>query len=583
MSPSFPPGSRPPEPEPNPSGPHARASGRDVLRATVRGQRRAVVLGALLGAGHQAGEALVPVLIGVVVDRAVTGSDTGALLRWLLVLAVVYAGLALSYRFGAWSGERAAARAEHSLRLALVRRVLHPRGGAEEGRLPGALATVATEDAKRVGAVNLALMFGVSALAGIATCAVVLLRTSVVLGLVVLLGTPVLLWLGHLLGKPLESRSEAEQERAAHASAVAADLVAGLRILKGIGGEPAAVARYRATSRDSLRATLRAARAQAFQSGVVLALTGCLIAAVALVGGRLAAEGSISLGQLVSAVGLALFLLGPLEVLAWANAELAQGRASATRIAEVLSAPPAVTAGRTSLPQPVRGAVRLSGVSHGGLREVDLDIAPGELLGVVATDPAHATALLHCLARRTDPEAGAVELDGVPLRDLDPAELWAALLVADHDADLFEGTVRGNVTAAAPASADPDAAMAAAGVAQVVRALPDGEDTAVSERGRSLSGGQRQRVALARALAADRPVLVVHDPTTAVDTVTEARIAAGLREIRKGRTTVLVTTSPALLAVTDRVVLLDDGRVTDSASHAELIRRHETYRSAVLA
>ena len=84
-------------------------------------------------------------------------------------------------------------------------------------------------------------------------------------------------------------------------------------------------------------------------------------------------------------------------------------------------------------------------------------------------------------------------------------------------------------------------------------------------------------------MAADRPVLVVHDPTTAVDTVTEARIAAGLREIRKGRTTVLVTTSPALLAVTDRVVLLDDGRVTDSASHAELIRRHETYRSAVLA
>ncbi|MCX5001334.1 ABC transporter ATP-binding protein/permease [Streptomyces sp. NBC_00638] len=561
----------------------ANPSGRSVLRDSVEGQRGRVALGTLCASGHQIGEALVPALIGVVIDRAVTKSDTGALVLWLAVLAAVYAGLALSFRVGAWSGELAAVRAEHALRVTLVRRVLDPGGGAEKGRLPGALANIATEDAKRVGAVNMALTLGISSLVGIATCAVVLLRTSVTLGLVVLVGTPVLLWLGHLLSKPLESRSEAEQERAAHASAIAADLVTGLRILKGIGGESTAIERYRATSRDSLRATLRAARAQAFQSGMVLALTGCLIAAVALVGGRLAAQGTISLGQLVSAVGLALFLLGPLEVLAWVNAELAQGRASAARIAEVLATAPAVTAGGRPLPQPVRGAVRLNGLSHGGLHGVDLDIAPGELLGVVATDPAHAADLLRCLSRQTDPDAGSVELDGVSLRDLDPAEVRTAILVAEHDADLFEGTLRGNVTAAAPGSAAPEPAMTAAGVTQVSATLPDGEHTAVSERGRSLSGGQRQRVALARALAADRPVLVIHDPTTAVDTVTEARIASGIREIRKGRTTVLVTTSPALLSVTDRVLLIDGGRVTDTAPHAELVRRHEVYRSAVLA
>ncbi|MEW1925685.1 ABC transporter ATP-binding protein [Streptomyces sp. NPDC088360] len=558
-------------------------SGRDVLKKSVRGQRRDVAVGSVLGSGHQIGEALVPVLIGVAIDQAVTDSDTGALLVCLGVLAVGYVALALSFRFGAMAGERAAARAEHTLRISLVRRILDPGGGAEEGRLPGALANIATEDAKRVGAVNMALMAGISALMGILTCAVVLLRMSLTLGLVVLLGTPVLLWLGHLLSKPLESRSEAEQERAAHASAVAADLVTGLRILKGIGGESAAIARYRTTSRDSLGATLKAARAQAFQSGVVLALTGCLIAAVALVGGRLAAQGNISLGELVSAVGLALFLIGPLETLAWVNAELAQGRASAGRIAEVVATAPAVTAGDRSLPQPVRGAVRLDGVRHGGLHGVDLDVAPGELLGIVATDPAHATDLLRCLARRTDPDTGTVTLDGISLRDLDPAELRTAMLVADHDADLFAGTVRENVTAAAPDGTDPEQAMAAAGVAQVAQTLPDGEDTPVGERGHALSGGQRQRVALARALAAERPVLVVHDPTTAVDAVTEARIAAGLREIRKGRTTVLVTTSPALLSVTDRVVLLDEGRVTDSAPHADLIQRHEAYRTAVLA
>ncbi|MGW4643597.1 ABC transporter ATP-binding protein [Sphaerisporangium sp. NPDC004334] len=562
------------------------APGRAVLLRAIRGQRRDLALGSVLGAGHQAGEALVPVLIGVVIDQAVAGGDAGALLGWLAVLAVVYVGLSFGFRFGARAGERAAERSAHALRVELVRRVLDPGGGAENGRLPGTLATIATEDAKRVGAVAMAVMIGISALTGLLVGAVVLLRISVPLGLTVLAGTPVLLWLGHLLGKPLERRSEAEQERAAHASGVATDLVTGLRVLKGIGAESAAVARYRRASRDSLAATLRAARAEALQNGMVLTLTGCLIAVVALTGGRLALQGDISLGQLVSAVGLALFLLGPLEVFSYVNADVAQGRASAARIAEVLSAPPQVTSGGARPARPVRGAVRLRGVSHGGLRQVDLDVAPGEVLGVAATDPADATALLRCLGRRSDPDSGVIELDGVPLNEFDPADLRMAVLVADHDAELFEGTLHDNVGAAAPGDAGSGRiarALAAAGADEIVRALPLGGDTAVGERGSSLSGGQRQRVALARALAAERPVLVLHDPTTAVDAVTESRVAAGIREFRRGRTTILVTTSPALLAVTDRVILLDDGQVTDTAPHAELVRRHAAYRTAVLA
>ena len=309
-----------------------------------------------------------------------------------------------------------------------------------------------------------------------------------------------LLWLGHLLSKPLERRSEAEQERAAHASGVAADLVAGLRVLKGIGAEDAAVDRYRRTSRGSLVATLRAARAEALQNGMVLALTGCFIAVVALVGGRLAVQGDISLGQLVSAVGLALFLLGPLEVFAWVNADLAQGRASAARIAEVLATPPAVTLGGGRLPRPVRGEVRLRGVSHGGLHEIDLDVAPGELLGVAATDPADAAALLRCLSRQADPESGVVELDGVSLRELDPADLRLAVLVAEHDADLFEGTLWDNVGAAAPESADPGPAMAAAGADEIVRAMPRGGDT----RSRAGAG---TRCPVGSASASPSPVL----------------------------------------------------------------------------
>jgi putative ABC transport system ATP-binding protein len=576
--------------------------GRNVLWRAVGGQRRDVVVGAVLGMGHQTGEALVPVLIGLAIERGVVDGDVPGLLLWLTVLAAVYVGLSFSFRFSARAGERAAVTAAHHLRTELVGRVLAPEGGAEEGRLPGELTNIATEDAKRVGAVAMALIVAFAATAGLVVGAIALLRVSLALGLLVLLGTPLLLWLGHLLSKPLERRSETEQERAAQASGVAADLVAGLRVLKGIGAEQAAVARYRRVSQDSLAATLRAARAEAWQNGVVTILTGAFIALVALVGGRLAARGDIGLGELVSSVGLALFLVGPLGEFAWVNAELAQGRASAARIAHVLDAPADVSetpsAGALTR-DAVEGRLTLRSLTYATLRGLDLDIAPGETVGIATTDPADAFALLRVLGRRVDPDEGAVELDGTALTALGLADVRAAILVAEHDADLFEGTVLDNVTAAAVATAPAAAAtapsagatpvaprvtavLAASGTDEVARALPDGLDTAVTARGRSLSGGQRQRVALARALVADAPVLVVHEPATAVDAVTETRIAAGIRDVRGGRTTLLVTNSPALLAVTDRAVLLRDGRVTATGDHERLVHECADYRTAVL-
>jgi putative ABC transport system ATP-binding protein len=533
---------------------------------------------------HQACEALVPVVIGLVIDEAVATGSAGALLRWLLVLAGLFLVLSTCYRTSARITEAAAQHAAHRIRLGLGARVLDPRGGADAGRLPGVLTAVATGDAQRVGGVAAALPYALAALAGLVVSAVALLRVSVPLGLLVLLGVPPLLWLGHLISRPLERRSEAEQEHAAHASGVAADLVAGLRVLKGIGAEQAAVSRYRVTSRHSLSAALRAARSRAWHDGAVLALTGVFIVVIALVGAHLAMRGTISVGELVAAVGLAQFLLGPFQLLGYVNGEFAQGRASAARVAEVLASPYAVAPGTAELPDRVTGELRLRGVTQGVLRGVDLRIAPGSLLGVVARDPAAASDLLLCLGRELDPGEGVVELDGIPLTELDPAGVRRAILVAPHDADLFEESLLDNVRAGTGRSrAELGPALAAATADEVAGVLPEGVDTVLTERGRSLSGGQRQRVALARALAADPPVLVVHDPTTAVDTVTESRIAARLRDLRQGRTTVLVTTSPALLAGTDRVVLLDGGAIAADGSHRELVADHAAYRSVVLA
>nr|WP_211176705.1 ABC transporter ATP-binding protein [Pseudonocardia acidicola] len=553
------------------------------MRGSIRGQRRHVGVASLLFIGHQTGEALVPVLVGVVIDEAVTTGDPRALAFWLVVLGVDFAVLSLSYRYGARRSWLADVRADQRLRLRLAERVLDPRGGAEAGRLPGSLATIAVADAKRVGIVNFALPLGLAAVAALGVAAIALLRISLPLGLLILLGTPPLLYAVHLLGKPVERRSGPEQERAAQASGIAADLVAGVRVLKGIGAEPAAVRRYERTSQVALAATLRATGAQAWYQGAVLAANGIFLAVVALAGGRLAAQGAISVGELVAAVGLAQFLLTPLSIFGWVNGRFAQARASAARIAEVLTSAPAVTAGGRPVPDAVPGAVRLRALTHGSLTGLDLDVPAGELLGVVATDPADAVALLACLGREADPDDGAVELDGVALTEFTPEQARRAVLVAAHDAELFSGTVRDNVLAAAGPGADLEPAMAAAQADQVADALPAGRDTEISEQGRSLSGGQRQRVALARALAANAPVLVLHDPTTAVDTVTEARIAAGLRDVRRGRTTIVLTTSPALLAVTDRVVVLDDGRVIAQGRHSDLLHADTHYRKTVLA
>jgi putative ABC transport system ATP-binding protein len=556
--------------------------GRRLLRESIGAFRRDVVGAAVLFSGHQTGEALVPVLVGVVIDEAVRTGDPVALAGWLVVLGLDFAALSFSYRWGARRAWRADIRADQRLRLALARRVLDPRGGAEADRLPGALASVATSDTKRVGIASFALPLGIAAGAALVVATVSLVLISIPLGLLIMLGLPPLLYLVELLGRPIERRSEPEQEQSARALGVAADLVAGIRVLKGIGAEPVAASRYAAINRDALAATLRATTAQAWYQGAVLAANGLFLALVALIGGRLAATGQISVGGLVAAVGLAQFLVGPLETIGWLGGRLAQARASATRVADVLATAPAIRDGHRSTPPDGPGGLRVRALSHGPLRGLDLDVAPGELVGVVAPDPATSAALMACLGREVDAPDGVVELDGVPLGDYPPDVARRAVVVAAHDAGLFAGTVTDNVRAGAPAGRDLAPALAAARADQVSEVLPAGSDTLVAEQGRSLSGGQRQRVVLARALATQAPVLVLHDPTTALDPVTEAHIASGLREVRRGRTTVVLTSSPALLAVTDRVLLLLDGRVAAGGTHIRLQERAD-YRAAVLA
>lgn len=503
-----------------------------LWRAFARNRGR-VVGGSLLTGVHQACEAFVPIVMGLIVDRAVATGDLGRLGLWVGVLAGLFLVLTSTYRMGARLLMRAIADEAHRLRLEVAAKVLDPWTEVRTGDV----LTISATDAETTSYLldYLPRIFG--ALVATVVSAVGLCLISVPLGLVVLVGTPLVLVALQRAAPRITSRVAERQEVAGRASSLATDLVTGLRPLRGIGAQEAAARRYRDVSRQALTATLLAARTQGrFQiaSTTVSTLLAC---GIAILAGWFALSGRITAGELVTVIGLAGFLSEPFGTLSAAPGWIASARASADRIASVLALRPAVVPSAGNPLPPVSG----------------------QCVGVVVeTDASEVISLFD---------------DGSP-----------DVLVAPHDAELFTGTIRENLLLADEAGLGD--VLRASAADDVVAAHPDGLDHSIADRGAALSGGQRQRLALARALLARPRLLVLHDPTTAVDAVTEHAIARGIRDLRHGPGsefgTLLVTTSPALLAVTDRVFVVRDGAIVATGTHASLAAADPGYRAAVL-
>lgn len=539
---------------------------------------------------HQVSEALVPATIGAAVDNAIEPNDAGALLWWLGALAVVFVVLALSWRFGILATERSFNYGSHDLRQLVVERTLHPRGMAAR-RAPGEIVAIASSDADRVAGLSWLISGGLAAAAGVLTSAVTLLLISVPLGLAVLLATPVMLLVMHRLTKPLENRSDVEQSTAARAGALATDFMTGSRPLKGLGAEDAAIARYRAESRASLASALKAIRAKSAYTGASTALSAAFLAGIAFFAAWFALQGSITVGQLVAVVGVAQFVQGPMTWLGFLSVELARKRASAARIAVLLEEPEAVPApgaeersttamGPVSTPaSPGEPAPLLElrpGAAH--VAFPPFTASAGEIVGVVLPDSTHARQLVDTLGCRTPAPRGLLSIDGHDAADLDPLHVRSRVFADNHDGVLFSGSVRDNM--AVSHAELTERAMAAAAVGDFVSQLPEGTETVLTGHGQSLSGGQRQRLVLGRSLHQQQPVLVLHDPTTAVDTATEAVIADGLRNF-PDKALVLVTTSPTLLAICDRVVVGGADGAPETGTHRELLAKSAGYREVV--
>ncbi|AZS88878.1 ABC transporter ATP-binding protein [Streptomyces griseoviridis] len=600
----------------DPGVPDARSGPRFLWwlgRNQLGGQAKALAWGLL----HFASVSALPFCVGIAIQAVIDRSGRHlALAGLLLLLACV--GNALGDTFlhraavtnwitGAARVQQLLARKAALLGSALTRRVA-----------AGEVVAVSTGDVEKIGwFVEAVSRFTAAAVTIVLVC-VALVIYQPALGLVVAVGLPVLALAVLPLLPRATRRADFQREKAGRATELASDTVAGLRVLRGIGGEELFLDRYRRASQEVRHAAVRSARMWSLISAIQVLLPGLLMITVVWYGVHLARQGRITVGELVTVYSSVMVLTYPLRHFEEIAMAYSFSRPSAQRAARVLSLERTVQVGGSrdvgllsgDLYDPVTGLLAPEGLftavvcgdpdAAGRLAErlgghageaVAPDDAVSELREPDAREAgvgpaAEGTASQDAAADQED--GASVLLGGVPLDAVPIGSARAAVLVQDKDPVLLSGTLRELLDVPASGAVSAEAALTAAQCDDVLAALVEGSldaadpmDARITERGRSLSGGQRQRLALARSLITDPEVLVLDEPTSAVDSHTEARIAAGLKGLRAGRTTVVFTSSPLLLDQAERVVLVHRGEVAAVGAHRALVRSDPRYRAVV--
>lgn len=549
-----------PLPLADPGIPDVRSPGR-YLWWVARGQKSTVLGGVTFGIIWMVAQSVMPAIIGRAIDEGIRADDNGRLWMWAMILFGVgllqaTAGI-FRHRFAVQNWLTAAYRtvqvvSRHAVRLGatLPRRVS-----------TGEVISIGSSDLAHVGNSIEVMGRAAGAVVSFFVVAAILLNSSVTLGLLVLIGVPALLLvLGPIL-KPLQRRNMAQREMMGELNTLASDIVGGLRVLRGVGGEAVFHRRYAEESQRVRQAGVEVARLQSMLDALQVFLPGLFVVLVVWLGARFAVEGTITPGQLVAFYGYSAFLMIPLRTGTEVANKLIRGLVAGRRICRVLAVQP--EAQDISEPRTASAQSELIDVRSG------LRVQPGQLTAVVAEVPEDSAAVADRLGRFAD---GPALLGGVSLSELERDFVRQSILVSDSNATLFSGRLRDELDIRDTAT-DEDIARAieTASAEDVIEALDGGLETEVEERGRSFSGGQRQRLVLTRALVANPEILVLVEPTSAVDAHTEARIAQRLRRHRIGRTTVITTASPLMLDQADEVALMEDGLVVATGRHRDLM------------
>jgi ATP-binding cassette subfamily B protein len=559
------------------------------VRAVIRSQASGVIGAALSGLLWQAGAVSAPLMVKYAIDHGVLTKDRHTLLIWLGALLGV--GLlemtagAVRHLYAIQNRARSDARVRdaifaHALRLDAS---YHDRVG------PGELMSRASSDSEHVARMMDSIGHTIGYVLTVFAVSVVLLVLDWRLALIVLIPLPLISLAGWAYSRRYHARTERLQERWGEASTLVEETVSGIRVVKGLGAGGPLAAQFRRRSRSIVERALDIARLDAVFMPTLEFFPMLGLLAVLWLGGRRVISGDLSLGSFVAFNAYVAMLVWPLRVLGQRVTTLQKAVGASARISEVLEAEPQLHDPRhpETLERPVRGDVRLEGVRFGHegghpiLDGLDLHVAPGESLALVGATGSGKSTVAGLLARLYDPDGGSVSLDGHDVRALRIADVRGAVALVFEETFLFTDTVRENIRFARPDARNDEVERAAelAGAAGFIADLPDDYDTLLGERGFSLSGGQRQRVAIARAILANPAVLVLDDATSAVDATKEHEIRAALATVMSGRTTLVIAHRPATIALADRVAVLEDGRIVEQGTHAELLRGSTRYRA----
>jgi ATP-binding cassette subfamily B protein len=568
-----------------------------LIAAALHDQRRGIALGVVVGLAWTVGKVVAPLLVATAIDQGIVDDDRAALIWWSL--AVAGCGLIAATFTGLrrWFAFRESRWAETKLRNRLFAHLQRLHFAFHDEAQTGELMSRANTDLQQIQHFIVLIPLTISNFFTVTAVAVILLVVNPVLTVLALGGLPFLNYLGKRFSTRLHVPAMAIQRESAELATVVEETVSGIRVVKGFGAEGAQSAALATEADDVYRESMAAARVRATYLPAMELLPNLGLIAVLGYGGHLVLDGALTLGEFVAFNVYVVLLIWPLRMLGMIIAQAQRSAASAQRVHEILATDPDIVDRKDAAALPARspgepgGEIAFEGVSFGYgvgmpvLHGFDLHVAAGESVALVGATGSGKSTVAHLLPRFYEVDEGAVCLDGVDVRDLQLVELRRAVGIVFEETFLFHDTVAANI-AFADASADQQAierAARLAGAHDFVEALPDGYGTIVGERGFSLSGGQRQRLAIARAILADPRVLILDDATSAVDPTKEHEIRDALAEVMEGRTTIVIAHRPATVALADRVVLVDRGRVVATGPHEALLATSARYREVLAA
>ncbi len=409
------------------------------------------------------------------------------------------------------------------------------------------------------------------------------------LALMVLAVGPIILGPIMLFGRRVQRLSRTSQDKLADASARASESLRAVETVQAFTRESEEKTNFAEAVEATFDVAVRRIRVRSYMTGAIFSFVLAGLIAVLWFGAVQVQSGAITPGAMTQFVMYAFVAVSGVGIMTETYAEVMRAAGATERLMELLAAQSEIEAPAqpAALPMPVRGAVAFSDVGFSyparpdamALRDVSMTVEPGQTVALVGPSGAGKSTMFQLILRFYDPQRGAISLDSVDIRSLDPADLRNSISVVQQNAPLFSGTAAENIRFGKPSASDEEvrAAARAANAHAFIEALPEGYDTQLGEDAATLSGGQRQRIAIARAILRDAPILLLDEATSALDSESERAIQDAFETVSEGRTTIVIAHRLATVLKADVIAVMDEGRIIDQGTHNELLKRGGLY------